>query len=375
MKTGQFNCTEKDGLRSMQVMSFGPGGMQDISVSRDDKKNNLQRGTVLRLNGYSCPEYVIVENQGIDPKYANHGARYLCVNRADFCFKTEQAYLFDHISTKKDNRILLYYTDEVVSIVEVEQLHEKAIEKQKTDQEAARVAAETAETKEAKGRELFAKYIPADAVALIVAELATDECDSMTDYFHASHSKLTILGWSKHKRDIFSEMRKHAHKIPETEHLSTKPETEKSCHPKDEHREKYSMGAGYYLKAAGPWSNGWRISKRTKYGRGWDAEIYRSLADRCVFEAKIGQIEQTPSEPSESSDLQTPPIQPARAEIQPEAEPEPAISLKTPVAIGEYKGHPTLSLPNGGRDFTFGLSKAKTILNYLDEIRDFVDKN
>jgi hypothetical protein len=32
-----------------------------------------------------------------------------------------------------------------------------------------------------------------------------------------------------------------------------------------EHREKYSMGAGYYLKASGRYSSGWKVVKSSWY--------------------------------------------------------------------------------------------------------------
>ncbi len=44
--------------------------------------------------------------------------------------------------------------------------------------------------------------------------------------------------------------------------------------------------------------------------------------------------------------------------------------------IGEFKGNPVISLPVGGSDrypFTFGLSKAKAILEYIDDIKKFVE--
>lgn len=48
--------------------------------------------------------------------------------------------------------------------------------------------------------------------------------------------------------------------------------------------------------------------------------------------------------------------------------------------IGEYKNHPTITLPTNGRankyrDLSFGLSKAKTILMYLPEIIEFVENS
>lgn len=48
------------------------------------------------------------------------------------------------------------------------------------------------------------------------------------------------------------------------------------------------------------------------------------------------------------------------------------------VEVTEYKGHPVLNLPmgNGGRySFSFGLSKAKTVLAYLEDVRKFVEAN
>lgn len=41
--------------------------------------------------------------------------------------------------------------------------------------------------------------------------------------------------------------------------------------------------------------------------------------------------------------------------------------------VGEYKGYPTIKLPLGSKGFTFGLSKAKAIIEHIDEIRSFVE--
>ncbi len=47
------------------------------------------------------------------------------------------------------------------------------------------------------------------------------------------------------------------------------------------------------------------------------------------------------------------------------------------VIIGEYKGSPTISLPTGNPrfPFTFGLTKAKLILAYIEDIKKFVEEN
>ena len=46
------------------------------------------------------------------------------------------------------------------------------------------------------------------------------------------------------------------------------------------------------------------------------------------------------------------------------------------VKIGEYKGNPTITLPttvDGKYPFTFGVTKAKAVLKYMDDIRRFVE--
>ena len=67
-----------------------------------------------------------------------------------------------------------------------------------------------------------------------------------------------ILGFSTHKRDIFSEMRKHAPNFEGTAYLAEFNEDY-------EHREKYSMGDGYYLGESK--YSGWIIEKTPIYKR------------------------------------------------------------------------------------------------------------
>ncbi|MCL5101755.1 MAG: hypothetical protein M1544_00130 [Candidatus Marsarchaeota archaeon] len=49
-----------------------------------------------------------------------------------------------------------------------------------------------------------------------------------------------------------------------------------------------------------------------------------------------------------------------------------------PVKKGEYKGFATISLlkdENDSRPFTFGLGKAKLIVDNIEEIKKFVEEN
>ncbi len=105
---------------------------------------------------------------------------------------------------------------------------------------------------------------PSWAKAVITATRHINDCDSMTDYFGHKTAETVILGFSKHTRDLFPELRKSAANYSETENLSVKPEKPEGANeywtPEDEHREKYSMGSGYYL---GVYKNhdGWVVSK------------------------------------------------------------------------------------------------------------------
>ena len=276
------------------IYKIGKTGLEQIDVPDNHKKNELPIGTILQLNGYDNPKSVIVKNLGIDERFQGYGSRYVTVKLEDFSFGQQEAFTMDHIADKKDNRIQMYFTDEVMPADGVLAIWEKAKQKEQAQQEAKAKAAEVAKEKEARGRELFAKFIPETAQALIIAECEIDKCDLQTDYFATSTSQTIILGWSKHKRDIFSEMRKFADRIPEVAHLAQAPEVNSSqepksetnkswWHPADEHREKYSMGHGYYLKAARRYSTGWLVRKIVKYNNGWSEYLFMSLADRCVL--------------------------------------------------------------------------------------------
>ncbi|MBV6639926.1 MAG: hypothetical protein KI791_04385, partial [Cyclobacteriaceae bacterium] len=138
--------------------------------------------------------------------------------------------------------------DTVFNLVQRAQLRQKQLdrEKQKKDQEALLER----NRKIAEGAELVT--IPDNAVALIVGEFKENKSDMMTDYFAHTTSKIIYLAYSTHQKDLFSEMRKAALRAGETKDLAEGP--------KDwEHREKYSMGSGYYLGEHH--HSGWEVRK------------------------------------------------------------------------------------------------------------------
>lgn len=137
-------------------------------------------------------------------------------------------------------------------------LHDNEI---KESERADKLAMENQQAIEA-GRPIIEASMPAWAIAVIVAEYETDQCDSQSDYFATSTGPRYILAWSKTKRDLFPEMRKAAANFEETKHLSVRPAVEKDRQfPSDEHREKHSMGHGYYLKASHRYASGWVVRK------------------------------------------------------------------------------------------------------------------
>lgn len=107
-------------------------------------------------------------------------------------------------------------------------------------------------------RDTIRDKIPANAKAVIVAEMMQDHSDSQTDYFASRSTKTIILAFSTHTRDLFPEMRKAAKNHASTAHLADAPDSA-------ENRQKYSMGGGYFLKEGGRHSTGWKISKQAFY--------------------------------------------------------------------------------------------------------------
>lgn len=115
--------------------------------------------------------------------------------------------------------------------------------------------------------ETIRPLIPTAAKAVIVAEMVEDQCDFMSDYHGSTTTNTIILAFSNHTRDLFAEMRKAARNHEATAHLADAPDDA-------EHRQKYSMGGGYFLKDGYRHSNGWKISKR-HIGEDGDARAER----------------------------------------------------------------------------------------------------
>src|SRR3990167_4508498 len=110
-------------------------GMKRVDVPENHAKNNLAIGTVLHLNGYNDPDYVIVKNLGINERFSGYGCTYLCVSLLDFGQHRKEAFNLKHISEKQDNRIQVYITDQIKSPDETLDIWEKSEEKRKRFEE------------------------------------------------------------------------------------------------------------------------------------------------------------------------------------------------------------------------------------------------
>jgi hypothetical protein len=221
------------------------------NVKYDTDKQAVAKNQIIQMNGYNDDKYVVY-----DIVSSKWGVSYELINLRTKTFK--QCDLIRPLSQKFG--IGYYYDDgnpQFMDAFKVAALQSEAEQNRQAEQEAIQQQAELNEQLKTIGRQRLEAITPADVKAVIVAELHENESDSMTDYYGYRTLRTVILGFSTHTRDLFSEMRKHASNFEETAYLAVENE-------KYEHREKYSMGAGYYLGESK--YHGWIIQKEKLYG-------------------------------------------------------------------------------------------------------------
>ncbi len=218
---------------------------------------------VVQMEGYNYPKYVVYKVEKTD-----WGINYHLIDIKNHAFNCTTR--IRPLSEKFG--IGIYFNDkdpQFMNEQEVAELLTKAQVKKNLEEQQAEVEKKRREEVRAIGREWLQASIPQDAQAIIVARLKQDDSDSQTDYFASSVQRTIILGFSKHKRDLFSEMRKHANNFEGTAYLSEYNE-------EYEHREKYSMGNGYYLGKSS--YSGWIIEKVKIYDRDNTIENFAYVA-------------------------------------------------------------------------------------------------
>jgi len=224
------------------------GAQQEI----DTQKQVVEIGQVIRMEGYSYHRYVVY-----DIVRSKHGICYKLIDLSDYLF-----YRTEIIRPLSQKFGIGYYYDEdnptFKSEDELKTIIQKAEEKKSEDERQAEQERIRTEKIKAIGRKRLSEILPDNAVAMIVGRLKQNDSDSQTDYYASSVQRTVILGFSKHTRDLFSEMRKYADNFEGTAYLSEYNEDY-------EHREKYSMGDGYYLGESK--YSGWIIEKVRLYNR------------------------------------------------------------------------------------------------------------
>jgi hypothetical protein len=219
--------------------------------SFDTTKQAVGKNQIIQMSGYHDDRFVV--HDIVSTKW---GLSYELINLRTITFG--QCDLVQPLSEKFG--IGYYFNDatpEMMDAFEVAILKSEAEQNRQTEQEAQQQEHDRKEQLKVIGRERFKAILPANAQAVIIAEERQNESEPMTDYYGHSTTRTVILGFSTHKRDLFSEMRKVACNFEGTRYLSEKNEDY-------ENREKYSMGAGYYLGASK--YSGWIIEKAQLYG-------------------------------------------------------------------------------------------------------------
>ena len=257
--------------------------------SYDRDVQTVSVNQVVVLEGYSYDSYVVYE-----VTRDKWGITYHLVNLETHEFHTSD--LIRPLSEKFG--IGIYYDDanpKFLDPLETAALLTKAKEKKAEAERKVKEAREEYERIAKIGAERLRPLIPTDAKAAIIGTLRVSECDSYTDYYDYSIVRTVILGFSKHTRNLFSEMRKHAANFEGTAYLA-------EYNADYEHRENYSMGDGMYL-GRNKYS-GWTVEKEPIYDLEKFIERYAHTAgDEANLCMKAPQRENEAQQPTATADL------------------------------------------------------------------------
>ncbi|SEL13735.1 fusion protein [Bacteroides thetaiotaomicron] len=258
--------------------------------SYDRSVQTVSVNQVVVMEGYNYDSYVVYEVSRNEWEITYH-----LINLRTHEFHTSD--LIRPLSAKFG--IGIYYDDanpKFLDPLETAVLLTKAKEKKAEAERKAEEEREEYERIAKIGAERLLPLIPTDAKAVIIGTLRVNECDSYTDYYDYSIGRTVILGFSKHTRNLFSEMRKHAANFEETAYLA-------EYNADYEHRENYSMGDGMYLGEHK--YSGWTIEKEPIYDLEKFIERYAHTAgDEANLCIKAPQTDSDAAEqPTATADL------------------------------------------------------------------------
>lgn len=230
-------------MTTIMKAAFGTGTytLGENGKLEKDQEYPIQVGQILFLNGYGQTVHNHERLAVYKIENGQFGPKYHCVNldKPSLCVK-------DHVEpVEKLFGIGIYFKQgDIATQEEIDEVMPMALaaEKMKNDKRDAEKREQTEKAELAK--KWWAENTPKWAKAYIIAELKKDESDSMSDYFHASTSRVLLLAWSASDRLNFKEMRQAGEGIPEIENLSELKEDR-------------------YHRILGNYYHGWTIKKYT----------------------------------------------------------------------------------------------------------------
>lgn len=215
------------------------------------------------MEGYEYDNYVVA-----DITHNSYGYSYCLINLRTYEYVTAET--IRPLSQKFG--IGFYYDDTAPQFIGTDELRAVIHKAEEiADAEILRKEQKREEQQRTKqrGMEMLRRITPADVQAVIVAELHEDDSDPITDYFGCRNVRTVILDFSYKTREDFAEMRCAAAHFPDTAYLA-------EYNREYEHREKYSMGHGYWLGEN--YYSGWIIRKE-------GCSNAESLIDRYAYTA------------------------------------------------------------------------------------------
>lgn len=281
----------------------------DEETKDEEQPYKIEVGQIICFIGYNSnekPEIVIynILNSGFGNSYETINTRTKELGRADNLRDLADKFGIGHYYIKDQKFNDLNELNDFV----IEAKTKEREQNEKLLQASNKIKEENSKKVE-EGKKIVS--IPSGTVSVIVAELMQDESDSQSDYFHSSTTKTIYLAFSNHKRDLFNEMRKACLNcdIKEIREFANVPtvnnngqekdeENTNYWNPKDEHREKYSGGSGFYL-GAGYCRSGWRIRKEKYIDLEKCEDLYISTQEDRFF----CNVEATP-EPKETPNFE-----------------------------------------------------------------------
>ena len=239
-----------------KIYRFGSSGTLEPC-----KRESLEMGQIIWLNGYGQSKHSHDRKVVFKQETTSFGVMYHAVN-----IDQEPPVISRHeaFAIRPEDQIFgigIYYTPGDMfqgSKAELDQLVKAAVDHERQESERREAEQKRMKEEEEAGKKVWEVMQKEGAVSLIVAELKEDRSDLMTDFFASVTARTVILGTSKHNRNNFKELRKLAatSSIPDIAELAKAPGDY-------EHRENYSMGAGYYLGKNR--NSGWQIRKVPAY--------------------------------------------------------------------------------------------------------------